>query len=71
MKKDLTLIKEAVDRLLIKQEKFLIRPNDIFFTDHDCMVQEGKEWIWELLQDEMIMITTERRNEKLNTILGN
>jgi len=71
MIKSLELLKNAVERLQIKQQKFMIRPNDIFWTPNgDMMVQDGKEWIWTMVMEEVELIIREKRNEKLNTILN-
>jgi len=70
MTNTLDLMKQAVERLQIKQQKYMIRPNDIFWTnDGNMLVQDGKEWIWQMVKDEIDLIIQEKRNTKLNTIL--
>lgn len=72
MKKySIDLLQEAVSRVKDKQERFLIKPNDIFFGNDTMMVMEGREFIWDLVLEEVDLIITEERNSKLSTILDN
>ena len=71
MKYSFELLQEAVARLKDKQERFMIRPNDIFWGNDTMMVMEGKDWIWDMVIDEIDEIIREERNSKLSTILDN
>jgi len=71
MKYSLDLLEQAVARVKDKQERFLIKPNDIFWGNDTMMVMEGKEFIWDLVIEEIDNIIREKRNSKLSTILDN
>jgi len=71
MKYSLDLLEEAVARVKQKQERFLIKPNDIFWQQDTMLVIEGKDWIWDLVMDEIDLIIKEERNKKLSVILDN
>jgi len=71
MKYSLDLLEQAVARVKDKQERFLIKPNDIFWGNDTMMVMEGKEFIWDLVMEEIDNIIREKRNSKLSTILDN
>jgi len=71
MKYSLDLLQDAVARVKDKQDRFLIKPNDIFWGNDTMMVVEGKDWIWDLVMDEIDLIIKEERNKKLSVILDN
>jgi hypothetical protein len=71
MKYSLDLLEEAVARVKEKQERFMIKPNDIFWQKDTMMVMEGKEFIWDLVNEEIDLIIKEERNKKLSVILDN
>jgi hypothetical protein len=71
MKHSLDLLQEAVSRVKQKQEMFMIKPNDIFFGNDTMMVMEGREFIWDLVLEEVDLIMIEERNKKLSVILDN
>jgi hypothetical protein len=71
MKHSLELLQEAVGRVKEKQEMFMIKPNDIFFGNDTMMVVEGKDFIWDLVLEEIDLIIAEERNKKLSVILDN
>jgi hypothetical protein len=72
MKKySIDLLQEAVGRVKDKQERFLIKPNDIFWGNDTMMVMEGKDYIWDLVLEEIDIMKIEERNSKLSTILDN
>jgi hypothetical protein len=71
MKHSLDLLQEAVSRVKQKQEMFMIKPNDIFFGNDTMMVVEGKDFIWDLVLEEIDIMKIEERNKKLSVILNN
>jgi len=71
MKYNFDMLQEAVSRVKQKQEMFMIKPNDIFWGNETMMVMEGKEFIWDLVNEEIDLMIIEERNKKLSVILDN
>jgi hypothetical protein len=71
MKYNFDMLQEAVSRVKEKQDKFMIRTNDIFWQKDTMMVMEGREFIWDLVNEEIDLMIIEERNKKLSVILDN
>ncbi len=65
---DISLLKRAVERIKLDQEKYFIRENDIYWSS-TMMVVEGKEWIWDLVGEYAAKIVGEERDSKIGAII--